>query len=422
MELLSSSWFLVILCLLVSAFFSGMEIAFVSANRLRIELDRKSGIFTSGIVQIFVKNPSQYIAVVLLANNLVLVIYGLIMAKMLSAPLMQVLNNEVSVFVLQTIISTLLIITAGEFFPKFIFRLNPNFFLNYLSVPLFVFYLILYIPAKLIMMFSEWILKLVGKNSDTKNTKEVFSKLDISYLLEQTEDKQIQDIDTEHEIRLFRNALDFSSVKVRDCMIPRTELVAVDIKTSIDNVKNKFIESGFSKLLVYKENIDNIIGYINIKDFIKNPNNIKTRIIPAPFVPETMNANNLLHSLLQERKSLAVVVDEFGGTSGIVTIEDIMEEIFGEIEDEHDKNDIVEKQLSEDSYIFSGKIDIETLNSKFQLNIQEDENYNTLAGFVVYKLDSIPAQNQVFEIDHFQVKILKTVNKRLELIYLKILN
>jgi CBS domain containing-hemolysin-like protein len=411
---------IIILCLVLSAFFSGMEIAFISANRLRIELDKKQGLFSSRIVSIFTNNPAQLIATLLIGNNAVLVIYGIKMAQVLEPLLFKFTIHEYYVLILQTIISTLFILLTAEFFPKAIFRISPNLYLNYLSFPVLIFYILFYPVTKLVMWISNLFLNRFVKNKfSTQNSLYVFGKVDLNYLVQNTGQRGRQTLDTEHEIRIFQNALDFSNVKIRECMVPRPEVVAIEDSCSMDDLRRKFIETGFSKLLVYSGNIDNIIGYISSKDLFKNPLNLKSKIIKAPIVPETMNANKLLHILLQERKSLAVVVDEFGGTSGIVTIEDIMEEIFGEIEDEHDTDELVEKELSENAYIFSGKLQIDYLNKKYNLKIIDSEEYETLAGFIFYHLGRIPAVNEQFYIGNYIFKILKLNNKRLELVYLK---
>ncbi len=411
---------IIFICLLLSAFFSGMEIAFISANRLRIELDKKQGLFSSRIVGIFTNNPAQLIATLLIGNNAVLVIYGIKMAQILEPFLFKITIHEYYVLILQTLISTLLILITAEFLPKAVFRLSPNLFLNYLCIPVFFFYTILYPLTQAVMWFSNLFLHWIAKIDITsQNPMYVFGKVDLSHLVQNTKRKGQQILDTEHEIRIFQNALDFSNVKLRECMVPRPEVVAVEDTCTIEELREKFIETGFSKILVYSGNIDNIIGYLNSKDLFKNPLNLKSKIIKAPIVPETMNANKLLRILLQERKSLAVVVDEFGGTSGIVTTEDIMEEIFGEIEDEHDTDEIVEKVLSENAFIFSGKLQIDYINKKYNLNINDSEEYETLAGFVFYYLGRIPALGEQFNIGQFTFKILKVNNKRLELIYLK---
>jgi CBS domain containing-hemolysin-like protein len=410
----------IVICLILSAFFSGMEIAFLSANRLRIELDKKQGLFSAKIISIFLKKPTEYIATIIIANNIVLVIYGLIMVDILEPAFNTVINNSFYVLILQTITSTILILVSAEFLPKVIFRLTPNFFLNIFCVPVLVCYLLIYPITKSIIWISHVFLKkIVGSRQQKESDKYVFGKVDLNYLFKDSRRNGKKDLDTEHEIRIFRKALDFSNVKLRDCMVPRTGVVAMDENSTIEELRQKFIKTGFSKILIYNQNIDNIIGYVSSKELFNNPQSLKSKILGALIVPETMNANKLLPKLLQEHKSIAVVVDEFGGTSGIVTIEDIMEEIFGEIEDEHDKDEIIEEQLSDNSYTFSGKLPISVINENHSLNLPESDEYDTLAGYILFKLSRVPNNNELFEIDEYQFKILKTINKRLEIIYLK---
>lgn len=410
----------IIVCLILSAFFSGMEIAFVSANRFRIELDKKQGLFYSNIINIFLKNPVQFIVTLLLGNNVVLVIYGIEMAKILEPLINIITTNEFNILIIQTIVSTFLILFTAEFLPKAVFRLMSNFFLNYLSIPVLIFFIILYPITYLIMLLSHLFLKRFVKKEDTKQSDMyVFGKVDLNYLMEDAKQSGNQLLDTEHEIRIFQNALDFSKVKLRECMVPRTEIVAVEDTFTIEELRNKFISTGFSKILIYRGNIDNIIGYVSSKDLFKKPLSMKSKIIKAPTVPETMYANKLLRTLLRERKSLAVVVDEFGGTSGIVTTEDIMEEIFGEIEDEHDIDKIDEKVLGENEYIFSGRLQIDYLNKKYNLKFADSEEYETLAGYIFSCIGRIPVLNEKFSIGNFTFKILKINNKSLELIHLK---
>ena len=411
---------IIIICLLLSAFFSGMEIAFLSANRLRIELDLKQGEFSAKIIKIFTEKPTHFIASMLLGNNIVLVVYGIVMATLLQPFIQRFVSQEYYILALQTVISTLLILVTAEFLPKTIFRLMPNAFLNALCIPVLVFYILMYPITIFVIWLSDIFLKrFVKSNNNGKNNIYVFSKTDLNHLVRNIRFQGKHQLDTEHEIRIFQNALDFSKIKVRDCMVSRTQIIAIEDTSSIDELRQLFIESGFSKILIYNESIDNIIGYVSSKDLFKNPANITSNIIKVPIVPETMNANKLLRLLLQERKSLALVVDEFGGTSGIITTEDIMEEIFGEIEDEYDINELIEKKLPDNGYVFSGKIEIEYLNSKFNLQILESEEYDTLAGFVFHHLGRIPSLNEHFTIKPFKFKVLKIDNKRLDIIYVK---
>ena len=397
-----------------------MEIAFLSANRLRIELDLKQGVFSAKIVKIFTRKPTHFIASMLLGNNIVLVIYGMVMASLLEPFIQRFVSHEYYVLAIQTVVSTLLILITAEFLPKTIFRLLPNTFLNALSIPVLLFYVIMYPFTTFVIWLSNIFLKRFVKSAK-KGTDNiyVFSKTDLNHLVRNIKFQGKHQLDTDHEIRIFQNALDFSKIKVRDCMVQRTEIIAIEDTSTIEELTQKFIESGFSKILIYNETIDNIIGYVSSKDLFKNPTNINSHIIKAPIVPETMNANKLLKLLLQERKSLALVVDEFGGTSGIITTEDIMEEIFGEIEDEYDTNELIEKKLPDGGFVLSGKIEIEYLNSKYHLHIIESSEYDTLAGFVFHHLGRIPGLNEHFIIKQFKLKVLKIDNKRLDIIYVK---
>jgi CBS domain containing-hemolysin-like protein len=406
-----------IICLVLSAFFSGMEIAFISANRLRIELDRRQGDFSAYLISYFIRKPDHYLATILIGNNTVLVVYGLIMARMLGASLSLIVANPFVVLIVQTTLATLLILITAEFLPKMIFRLAPNFFLNYFTLPVFIIYVLLYPVVRFILWLSHLFIK--GKGNDLlSHDKHIFGRIDLEHLVDEQPNNR-NDLDTPHEIRIFRNALDFSKIRLRDCMVPRTDLAAIADDVDIATVREKFIETGFSKILVFHENIDNIIGYVNIKDLFQVSEHWQSKIIKAPFAPETMLASKMLRILLQEHKSLAVVVDEFGGTAGIVTIEDMMEEIFGEIQDEHDTDELVEKVLSETSFVLSGRIDIATLNEKYRLQIPVSDEYETLAGYIMQRIGKIPANNEFFRFDGFSVKILKTSQNRIDLVYLK---
>lgn len=412
---------IIFITLIFSAFFSGMEIAFLSANKLRIELDRKQGGSASKIISIFINNPSKYLTTMLVGNNVALVIYGTIMARILAPVLESFISNEIVILCLQTIVSTLIILFTGEFLPKMIFRNIANASLNLLSVPVLFFYIIFYPITYSINLLSQAILKRIRKeHSISSREKDAFDKVDLIYFINQSNIIEENAETQTDEIKLFQNALDFSSVKVRDCMVPRTEIKAFEEGSSQNELINAFIESGYSKILIYRENIDNIIGYITSKSLFEPVNNKSLPIIDISFVPETMSANKLLKKLIQDKKSLAVVVDEFGGVSGMLTIEDIIEEIFGEIEDEHDYSEFIEKVISEKEFIFSGRLEIDHINDTYNLNIPESEEYETLAGFVIFYHESIPKVNERITIDKFEIKTLKTSSTKVELIHLKI--
>ncbi len=412
---------IILISLLLSAFFSGMEIAFLSSNKFRLELEKKQGTFTSKITSVFTKNPGQYIATMLVGNNIALVIYGITMAIILEPHVRKFVGSEVSVFILQTLIATILILITAEFIPKAIFRLKPNLILNTLSLPVMVFYILFYPVSKSIIWIGNLLMKYVfGTDVSNDDNKNVFGKIDLDHFIKETQNEFKEEDNLKHDIKLFQNALDFSTVKLRECMIPRPEIIAFDIDTPLEEVKQTFIETGYARILIYKNSIDNITGYINSKDFFKNPENIRSMLKHIIIVPETMVAHKLLSLFIKEKKSVAVVVDEFGGTAGMVTIEDVMEEIFGEIEDEHDTIDLEEKRLTENEYLFSGRFEIDYLNEKYNFGIPKEDDYETLAGFIIYHHESIPKINQKVVIDPFVFKIVKMSKTRIELVNMKI--
>ncbi len=413
---------IIFLTIIFSAFFSGMEIAFVSSNKLKLELDKKQAGIFSKILNIFTKKPDEYIATMLVGNNISLVVFGIVMAIILQPVIELISNNSGVILIIQTIISTLIILFTAEYLPKTLFRSNPNRALKVFSIPVFILYILLYPVTKFTIFFSNILLKNILKvNTGEKQNKLVFGKADINDLVDRLNTFDTKEEEIDNDIKLFQNALDFSDVKIRECIVPRTEVVAVDINdTNVKQVEQLFIETGFSKILVYNENIDNIIGYIHNSDLFKNPKNIKSIIRKIIIVPETMSANKLLSQFSKDNRSLAVVVDEFGGTSGIVTLEDIMEEIFGEIEDEHDNLGYVEKVISETEYIFSGRLEIDYINEKYNLNLPVSSEYETLAGYILLKHESIPKLNDVIKLDSFSIKILEVSNTRINLVNLKI--
>ncbi|MDD2279094.1 MAG: hemolysin family protein [Bacteroidales bacterium] len=409
------------LSILFSALFSGMEIAFVSANKLRIEIDRKQGTFTSRIVSIFTRNPSQYIATMLVGNNIALVIYGIEMAKVLGALLGPYIPSEMTLLFVQTIVSTAIILVTAEFLPKSLFRVHPNGFLNFFALPVLFFYVVLYPISKVSTWLSVGIIKYVLRQEIlTGQRRQIFGKIDLDNFVGEAHNEG-EDTKQEHDIKMFQNALDFSDIKVRMCMIPRTDIEAIQINSSIQELKEKFISTNYSRIPVYDGSIDNITGYVNSKDLFKKPQSIKSKLIKIDFVPETMLAHQLLTSFIKEQHSMAVVVDEFGGTAGLVTIEDIIEEIIGEIDDEHDQFDFIEKQLSDNQYLLSGRLEVGYLNEKYRLNISESEEYDTLAGFIINKYQSIPKPQEVIDIDNFRIKVAKMDRNRIDLLHLTIL-
>jgi CBS domain containing-hemolysin-like protein len=414
----------VILTLLMAAFFAAMEIAFFASNKLRLELDRKQGLFSSHIIGIFQSRSGQYIATIQLGNNIAIVIYGTIMAQWLRPVIGNLIQSEFGILAIQTLISTMIVLTIAEFLPKALVRINPNLALRFMSVPLFIAFAILYPVSYFIHRLSNLILRSILRvDSVNQYDNMVFGKVDLNHLIIESQDKKGESNSEEKsEIKLFQNALDFSSVKLRDCMRPRTEITAISLGDTVDELRQKFIESGFSKILVYEDIIDNMVGYVTSKELFKNPMSIKSMLIDISYVPETMPANKLLKKFILERKSVAVVVDEFGGISGMVTIEDIMEEIFGEIDDEHDIDEFIEKHPEEGQYIFSGRLEIDYLNEKYAFHLPELEEYDTLAGYIIYHYENIPKLNDKIIIGKFEFRILKVSRTRIDLVQMKTLH
>ncbi len=388
----------ILVSLAFSAFFSGMEIAFISSNKLRFELDKKGKSLTSQILDIFYRNPNQFISTMLVGNNIALVVYGLQMAIILEPFIACVVNNEALIVLIQSIISTILILFTGEFIPKTVFKLNPNFSLSFL------------------------ILKIAGVKNVTGSTQRALGKVDLDYFIQQSIEDASQNSNMDTEVKIFQNALDFSSVRLRDCIVPRTEIVACDKTATLEELRSRFIETGFSKILVYNENIDDIVGYIHSAEMFKNPEDWTLSIRSVTIVPETMAANKLMKLLMQDKKSMAVVVDEFGGTSGIVTLEDLVEEIFGEIEDEHDIKSYVAKKVGDDEYLLSGRMEIDTLNEKFGLELPESDDYVTIAGFILHFYQNFPKLNETVVVDKYSFKIIKVTATKIELVRMEVMS
>lgn len=407
-----------LISMVFSAYFSGMEIAFVSSNKLRFEMEKTNNV-SSYILSVFYRHSNNFISTMLVGNNIALVIYGILMAQLIEHYILaDVISNQALLVPIETVISTLIILVTGEFLPKTLFKINPNATLKFFSVPTFVCYIILYPISRFSSLLSSGILHLVGVKTNKEDREKAFTKVDLDYFIQSSieEGKEGEEID--NEIKIFRNALDFSNVKIRDCMIPRTEIIAVDFDTPLTELKKVFIENGISKIIVYKENIDNIVGYIHSSEMFRSNNEWQNGIRSIPFVPETMDAHKLMRIFKQQKRSLAVVVDEFGGVSGIVALEDLIEEILGDIEDEHDTTSIVAKQISENEYIFSGRIDIEKANETFGLNLPESENYQTIGGLILNECQSIPKVNDVIQTENFTFKIIKVSANKIELVKL----
>jgi CBS domain containing-hemolysin-like protein len=413
---------IILFAIILSAFFSGMEIAFVASNRLRIELDRKQGVFGSSIIKLFTNNPGQYIATMLIGNNFSLVIYGLVFSKVLGALLTPIIGSDLLVLIINTMLSTAIILLVAEFLPKTIFIISPNFFLKFLSIPTLIFFFLFYPISKFTLAASNLFIRIFFKINPSEKKQEnlVFSKVDLDHFVNLSNQSKEESEPGHRDIRIFQNALDFSNVKLRECMVPRTEIEAVESGSSVGQLKEKFVETRLSRILIYKETIDNIIGYFELKDIFKNPTEIISMIRKLAIVPETMPANKLLKLFVEEKKNIALVVDEFGGTSGMVTIEDVLEEIVGDIEDEHDTTDLIEKIVGYNEYILSGRFEIDYLNEKYHFLLPEEDDYETLAGMILFYHGSIPGNNDVIRIGRFVIKVLRASTTRLELVNLKI--
>ena len=404
--------------LILSAFFSGMEIAYVSSNKIHIEIEKKQNNFLSGVLKKITKRPSKFIATMLVGNNIALVIYGFFMGDLLMEyiPL-----AGFSGLLVQTIISTLVILMTAEFLPKVFFQIYANSLVKVFAVPAYFFYVLFSLISEFIIWISDLVLKLIFK-SEGDTVQLTFSKLGLgNYISEQMEIAETKE-EMDSEIQIFQNALDFSEVKSREAMIPRTEVVAVDIDTSPKELAKIFTETGLSKILVYNENIDDILGYIHSFELFKKPANLKKVLMPVVFVPETMLVKDVLGILSKKRKSLAVVIDEYGGTSGIITVEDIIEELFGEIEDEHDSIALTEEELGEGHFKFSARLEVDYLNENYKLNLKESENYETLGGLIVNHTEEIPDKGETVEIDDYIFTILEVSNTKIELVELKIIH
>ena len=403
-----------------SAFFSGMEIAFVSSNRLRVEMDRDKHGLAQRALDVFYRQPSHFISTMLVGNNIALVVYGILFAQIFDTTIFAPLSDGARV-TCDTLLSTIVVLFTGEFLPKTIFKSNPNVLLTFFALPAFLCYVILWPISRFSTMLSRGLLRLIGAKMPKETEGKEFTKVDLDYLVQSSIDNAKNDAEIEDEVELFHNALDFADTKVRDCMVPRTEIDAIDIEdTTIEQLKNKFIESGHSKIIVYRGDIDHIIGYIHSSEMFKHFTKIEKHIQQMPYVPETMAARKLMHIFLQQKKSLGVVIDEFGGTSGIVSLEDIVEEITGDIEDEHDNQKYVAKQLSDGDYMLSARLEIEKVNELFDLDLPESDDYMTVGGLILHEYQSFPKLNEIVSIGRFQFKIVKNTMTKIELVRLKV--
>ena len=411
----------IFITLLLSAFFSGMEIAFVSSNRMLAEMDKGSSKLTRRLQTFFYKNPNDFVSTMLVGNNIVLVVYGIFVARLLDNTIFKGLDPAISVTA-DTILSTLVVLFTGEFLPKTLFKSNPNKFFSFFVFPAYLFYLLLWPVSRFSTLLSKILLKISGVKVDKDNDDGEFSKIDLDYLVQSSIDNATDNSQIDDEVRIFQNALEFSDTKVRDCMVPRTEICAVEKSSSLSDLKNIFIESGKSKILVYDNDIDHIIGYIHSLELFRNPNDWHNHIRTMPFVPETMSARKMMQTFLQQKKSLGVVVDEFGGTSGIISLEDIVEEIFGDIEDEHDNSNYIVQKNPDGSYLLSARLEIDKVNDLFSLDIPESEDYMTIGGFILHEYENFPKLNEVVRIGRFEFKIIKNTMTKIELVRLKVID
>ena len=404
-----------------SAFFSGMEIAFVSVDKLRFEMDRKGGV-SSRILSLFFRNPNDFISTMLVGNNIALVIYGILMAQIIGDNLLAgwITNHFVMVLV-QTVISTLIILVTGEFLPKTLFKINPNLALNVCAVPLFICYVVLYPISKFSSGVSYLFLRLFGMKVNKEASAKAFGKVDLDYFVQSSIDNAESEETLDTEVKNFQNALDFSAVKIRDCIVPRTEVVAVALDTSLEELKGRFVESGISKIIVYDGNIDNVVGYIHSSEMFRSPKDWRNHVKEVPIVPETMAAHKLMKLFMQQKKTIAVVVDEFGGTSGIVSLEDLVEEIFGDIEDEHDNTSYICKQIGEHEYVLSARLEIEKVNETFNLELPESDDYLTVGGLILNQYQSFPKLHELVSVGKYQFKIIKVTATKIELVRLKVM-
>ena len=415
-----------IIVLLFSAFFSGMEIAFVSSSKLRVEMDKasKEGL-TSRILGLFYAHPNNFISTLLVGNNIALVIYGILMARIIGDYLfipLGITDNETLQLILQTVISTLIVLVTGEFLPKTIFRINPNGMMNAFALPAFLFYVLLFPISKFTSGLSKAFLWMAGAKVKPATAEKAFTKIDLDDLIQRNMDNVSDESEINEEVKIFQNALDFAETKVRDCIVPRTEIDAAPIDAPLEALQNQFVESGHSKIIIYREDLDDIVGFVHSSEMfrLKAGEDWTASIREIPIVPETMTAQKLMKQFMQEKKSMAIVVDEFGGTSGIVTLEDLVEEIFGEIEDEHDSNKYVAKDLGNGEYLLSARLEIEAINERFDLDLPESEEYLTLGGLILHEYQSFPKLNEVVKFGNWEFKIIKNTTTKIELVRLRV--
>lgn len=409
-----------LIAMALSAFFSGMEIAFVSVDKLRLEVDKKPGVISS-ILSYFFRHPNEFISTMLVGNNIVLVVYGMLMAQIIETHwLAGGSMNQFALLLLETVVSTLIILVTGEFLPKTLFKINPNLMMRIFALPLFICYIILYPISKLSSGLSYVFLRLFGMEVNKEASDKVFGRVDLDYYVTSSIENAANEDELDTEVKIFHNAMDFSTVKIRDCIVPRTEIVAVDLTDTMDKLMSEFIESGISKIIVYDGNIDNVVGYVHSSEMFRNPTDWHQSIKKIPIVPETMSAHKLMTIFMQEKKSIAVVVDEFGGTAGVVSLEDLVEEIFGDIEDEHDNTSYICKQVGEHEYLLSGRMEIEKVNETLDLDLPESDDYITVGGLILDAYQSFPKLHDVVTVGRYEFKMIKITATKIEIVRLKV--
>ena len=409
-----------IVSMVFSAFFSGMEIAFVSSNRMLAEMERGKNGIQQRAIALFYRHPNNFVSTMLVGNNIALVIYGILFAQIFDATLFASLGDGERVTA-DTIASTVVVLFTGEFIPKLIFKSNPNTMLSFFAIPALVCYILLYPISRFATLLSKWMLALVGVKMQKAKDDIEFGKVDLDYLVQSSIDNAQSDDEIEEEVKIFHNVLDFSETRVKDCMVPRTEIEGVNIDESgVEELKNQFIETGFSKLVVYKGDIDHVVGYIHSSEMFRSAATWRDNIRTMPFVPETMAAKKLMQTFLQQKKSLAIVVDEFGGTSGLVSLEDIVAALFGDIEDEHDSNNYIARRTDDGEYLLSARLEIEKANEMLDLDLPENDDYMTVGGLILHEYQSFPKLNEIVKIGKLEFKIIKSTMTKIELVKLKI--
>ncbi len=407
----------VLVMVVLSAFFSGMEIAFLNNNRLRLEIDRKQSSVFDYVAGLFARHQGEYITTILVGNNIALVIYSMCLSMVLreAARMLGWESLQEGSIVVETIIPTIIIIFLGEYLPKSMFRRNPNFYYRYLSPILYVFYILLYPVTRAITLVSYGLLRLAGRKTKSVEPRAVFDRSDLESLLENNNSAESAS-ESDNDIKMFQNALDFADLRVRDAMVSRVDVEAVDIEEcTMEELTKRFVDTMYSRIFVWRDTIDNIIGYVNSKSLFESPKSIEEALIKVDYVAETLPLQDLLTQFTKNKSSIAVVIDEFGGTAGIISLEDVLEQIFGEIEDEHDKQDMVEKRISEREFVFSCRLEVEYLNEKYNINIPESDEYDTLAGYIISRYEELPAAGTVMEFDGLRIKIMSTTRSRIEL-------